>query len=689
MHWQYVSYALPLIIAAAISFAVAVFAWRRRTAPGATALALLMLAAAEWSLAYALRLASVDLPTKIFWSQVRYLGIVVTSTAWLVFALQYTGRGTKWLTRRGLAWLAVEPLVILLLVWTNKYHNLIWTNIELESVGSLLVWHASHGMAWWVHTVYSYLLILLGDFLIIQVFIRSPRLYREQAGALLLGMLAPLLGNVLSVFGLALAWAIFHPQLLDIVPVAREAIIEGLQDGLLVLDAQGRVVELNPAIQRIIGRPAKEIIGQPAVQALAGWPDLAALCHDMTETQVEIVLGEGGAQRIFDLRSSFLRDYRERITGRLVILRDITERKRTEKALQRGTMRLQMAADVARSAAFTHGLDDLLERTANLIQDRFGFYHAAIFLVDERGEHVILKAATGEAGRAMLERGYKLAMDEISIVARVTSTGQSRIALDVGADAVHFENLLLPETRSEMTLPLQVGGRVIGALDVQSREMAAFDEDDMAASQMVADQLAVFIENARLLQEMEQTMRDLEVASGRYTQESWAAVTQRHDRPVGYRYNRLGVEPVAGPRAEALQAWQQGRPIVATVQPEAQDSGQFASGALAVPITLRGQVIGLLDLRSEDEAFSPETVSLVKEVAGRLALAMENARLLEDTRRRATREQVTREITDKMRQATDMKSLLRITAEQLNSALGAAQTYVRLDTGDTVDGDAE
>jgi len=674
MHWQYVSYALPLVIAAAVSFAVAVFAWRRRTAPGATALALLMLAATEWSLAYALRLASVDLPAKIFWSQVRYVGIVVTSTAWLVFALQYTGRGAKWLTRRGLAWLLVEPLVVLLLVWTNKYHNLIWTNIELESVGSLLVWHASHGAAWWVHAIYSYLLLLLGNLLIIQVLIRSPRLYREQAGALLLGMLAPLLGNVLSVFGLvstpldltpfafvamglALAWAIFRPQLLDIVPVAREAIIESLHDGLIVLDMQCRVVELNPALQHIIGRPATEMIGQPAAQALADWPDLAAHCHDMIETQAEIVLGEGGTQRTFDLRISFLRDYQERVTGRLVILRDITERKRTEKALQRGTIRLQMAADVARSVAVTHGMDDLLERTANLIQDHFGFYHAGIFLVDEQGEYAVLKAATGEAGRTMLERGYQLKMDEISAVARVASTGQPCLALDVGADAVHFENPLLPETRSEITLPLQVAGRVIGALDVHSQEPAAFGEDDLVASQAVADQLAVFIENARLLQEMEQTMRDLEAASGRYTQESWAAVSQRSERPVGYRYSRAGVEPVAGP-------YQDGEPV--------------AGGALAVPITLRDQVIGVLDLRSEGETFSPETVSLVKEVAGRLALAMENARLLEDTRRRAQQEQLLRAATAHMHESSDMETVLKTAADEMYKALGLDEIVIRL-----------
>ncbi len=682
MHWQYVSYALPLFAAAAISVAVAAFAWRRRTAPGATALALLMLAAAEWSLAYALRLASVDLPAKIFWSQVRYVGIVVTSTAWLVFAVQYTGRGVKWLTRRGLAWLAIEPLAVLLLVWTNKYHHLIWTNIELESVGSLLMWRASHGAAWWVHTGYSYLLILLGDFLIIQVFMRSPRLYREQAGALLLGMSAPLLVNVLTTFnlistpldltpfafvgmGLALAWGIFHPRLLDIVPVAREAIIAGLHDGLIVLDMQGRVVELNPVSQQLLGRPAKEVIGQLAVQALSSWPALAVHCHDAREREreVEIVLGEEGTQRTFDLRISFLRDSQEYVTGRLIMLRDITERKRAEEALRRGTRRLQLAADVARSVAVTHGLEELLDHTVNLIQGRFEFYHVGIFLLDERGEYAVLKAATGEAGRMLLERGYQLKMDEISIMGRVISTGQPSIALDVGADAVHFEHPLLPETRSRIVLPLQVGGRVTGVLDVQSREPAAFDEDDMVASQAIADQLAVFIENARLLQEMEQALRDLEVASGRYTAESWATVAQRRDRPGGYRYSRAGIEPVTGGRAEA------------------QDGEPAAGGVLAVPITLRDQVIGMLDLRSEGESFSPETVSLVKEVAARLALAMENARLLEDAQRRAQREQLLRAGTAHMRESSDMETVLKTAANEMYAALELDEIVLRLTIG--------
>jgi PAS domain S-box-containing protein len=179
--------------------------------------------------------------------------------------------------------------------------------------------------------------------------------------------------------------------------------------------------------------------------------------------------------------------------------------------LDRRSLELMVAAEVARDATRSVGLDELLNRAANLIRERFGFYHAGIFLVDEQGEYAVLRAATGNAGRQMLADGHKLKVGEVGMVGYVIQTGHPRIVLDVGADAVHFENPLLPETRSEMTLPLQVGERIIGALDVQSRREAAFDKGDVAVLRIMADQLAVAIEKARLF---EQTQAILEERLG-------------------------------------------------------------------------------------------------------------------------------------------------------------------------------
>ena len=376
MHWQYTPYVFPLGIAAAVSVALALFAWRHHPAPGVTAFVLLMLAVAEWSLGYALRLASVELEAKLFWAKVRYLGIVIVPAVWLVFALQYTGRD-RWLTRRNLALLAIEPLCTLLLVWTSDWHDLYWSSTRLDRQGLFVTFGSTHGVGFWVHATYSYLLLLLGALLFIQALVRSPRLYRGQTITMLVGVLAPLAGNVVSTFnlgpfphldltpfaftltGLAVVWGHFRFRLLDIVPVARDTVIESMSDGVVVLDAQSRIVDLNPAAQSIIGCTASEAIGQHASQVLSDRPDgsmtrlsgstelgevspkselaevLIGHYSDVVEAHAEIVLGENAAQQYFDLRISPLHDWRGRLTGRLIVLRDVTERKRAEGELQK------------------------------------------------------------------------------------------------------------------------------------------------------------------------------------------------------------------------------------------------------------------------------------------------------------------------------------------------------------------
>lgn len=339
--------------------------------------------------------------------------------------------------------------------------------------------------------------------------------------------------------------------------------------------------------------------------------------------------------------------------------------------LERRAVQLQTAAEVARDAASARELDDLLNRAVSLIQERFGFYHAGIFLLDEDEEYAVLRAALSEGGRRMLAREHRLKVGEVGIVGYAAGTGEPRIALDVGEDAVFFDNPDLPHTRSETALPLKVRDRVIGVLDVQSTEAAAFDEDDVAVLQTMADQLAVAIQNARLLQEMQQTVRELEAASGRYTREAWQA-----ERSRGYRYRGLGVEPASEHPPEALQVWTEGD----TVVHRAEDSGDDGVNALAVPVKLRDQVLGVLDLRFEGEPASPETISLVEEVADRLALALESARLLEETQSRARREQTIRQITEQMRRAVDVETILQTTIAQLGEAVSAPRVYVRLGT---------
>jgi GAF domain-containing protein len=358
-------------------------------------------------------------------------------------------------------------------------------------------------------------------------------------------------------------------------------------------------------------------------------------------------------------------------------------RVRTRKLEQRASQ-LRAAAEVTRDTTAARELDELLNRAVDMIRRRFGFYHAGIFFVDETGEWAVLRAATGDAGRQLLEQGHKLRVGKSGIVGYVAATGEPRIALDVGVDAVHFRNPLLPETRSEMALPLRIGRRVIGALDVQSREETAFDEEDISILQTIADQLAVAIENARLLQEMQQAMHELEIASRRYTQESWRTGT---DQVLGYRYRGMDIEPAAEQPPEARQAWLTGESVVATVQSSG-DGGEDAVSVASIPIKLRGQVIGVLNLRSSKEDIPSRTVAQIEEVADRLAMALENARLLEETERRARREQLLGEMTARFTQSLDMDTLLRAAVRELGQLPNVAEASVHVGAlGESTPGD--
>ncbi|RLC64326.1 MAG: hypothetical protein DRI80_01675 [Chloroflexota bacterium] len=373
-----------------------------------------------------------------------------------------------------------------------------------------------------------------------------------------------------------------------------------------------------------------------------------------------------------------LGDEFNRMAGRLADLIGSLERRVAERTadLERRSVQLEAAAQVAREAAAIRDMDQLLDATVHLISERFGFYHAGIFLLDEPGEYAVLQAASSEGGRRMLERGHKLKVGEVGIVGYVAGTGQPRVALDVGEDAVFFDNPDLPETRSEMALPLRVRERVIGVLDVQSTQEAAFSDEDVAILATMADQLALAIENARLLEESQRALRELEALYGRRAWEAWRERTAR--RPTAYRYTGVEVEPA--PPSFVLERGS----LPLSDEPAVLQEGDGRQ--LVAPIRLRGQTLGSIVLRRdpEEEPWSPEEVALMEEVSTQIALALENARLLEETQRRAEREHLVREITARVRASMDMDTILETAVRELGRALGTDRAFVRLSTGMSV-----
>ena len=375
MAWRYTAYSVLPFIAALVSCAVAMVALRRRSVTSATSLALLAGSIAIWCAGHALELGSATLDAAVFWSKVQYVGIVATPVAAAMFALEYTGH-QRLLRRRAALLMLLIPLVTLALVWTNEWHGLVWRQAALMVGDNYVALDPRYGPWFWIHTVFSYLCLLAYTLLLLRSLLHSPDLYRWQIGALLGAALAPWVGNVLfisgvspfgrldltpfafTISGLLMAVGLLRFRLLDIVPFARDAAIESMSDGLLVLDEGGRVVDANPAALRMLARSAADVIGRPARDIFAEWPDLVARYRMTSMVAEEITIGEGDDLHCFDLRITPLHGWRGRFTGRLVVWRDITERKLAEEELQRQNraltelhVELSRAKEVAEAAS--------------------------------------------------------------------------------------------------------------------------------------------------------------------------------------------------------------------------------------------------------------------------------------------------------------------------------------------------
>ncbi|MBN2004972.1 MAG: substrate-binding domain-containing protein [Anaerolineae bacterium] len=342
--------------------------------------------------------------------------------------------------------------------------------------------------------------------------------------------------------------------------------------------------------------------------------------------------------------------------------------------VQRRAVLLTGAAEISRATTSLTSVSELLTQAVNLMYDRFHLYYAGIFLVDETRQWAVLSAGTGEAGRLMLKHGHKLEVGGASMIGTCIAQRQAHITFDADHDSRIRRNPLLPDTRSEMALPLISRDRVIGAMTIQSTQPHAFSEDDITALQTMADQLANAIENARLFEQMEQSRRELEIASGHYTQETWQQFVQDAGQ-IGYRTHSLGIQPTAEMHLEAREALRQNAPVVTNLIAE---TGAPSGSALGVPVRLRNQVLGVLDLRFESENVPPETVALVEQIADRLAISLESARLLQETLSTAEREQRISRVTSQMRENLDVDAVVKIAAEQIREIMDLSSVAIRL-----------
>ncbi|MCH7480102.1 MAG: GAF domain-containing protein [Chloroflexi bacterium] len=312
--------------------------------------------------------------------------------------------------------------------------------------------------------------------------------------------------------------------------------------------------------------------------------------------------------------------------------------------LERRAIQMETAAEVAREAAAIRDLQELLDQVSTLISERFGFYHTGIFLIDDTGEYAVLQSANSEGGQRMLARGHKLQVGKVGVVGYSAGQGEPRIAQDVGADVIYYDNPDMPATRSEMALPLMVRNQVIGVLDVQSEQANAFSAEDVQVLQTLADQIALAIENTRLFQSSQDAIEELEYLYGREIGQAWKKRIE--NKSSTYQYSRTGSSRSQNESTEYFDENQQ---------------------KISRPITFRGHTIGSLDLMREADQnpWSDDEISLIEEIMEQTALALESARLSEQIRLRSDQIQLLQEVTALAASTLDETILLETAAQKI------------------------
>jgi GAF domain-containing protein/HAMP domain-containing protein len=337
--------------------------------------------------------------------------------------------------------------------------------------------------------------------------------------------------------------------------------------------------------------------------------------------------------------------------------------------LEQHSAYLEAAADVGRTVSVVLDPDILIPQVVKTIRERFDLYYVGLFLLDESHEWAVLRAGTGEAGRRMLARGHRLRVRD-GMVGWAIANGDARIALDVGDDAVRFDNPDLPETRSEAALPLRSRGRVLGALTVQSVEEAAFDQDAIVVLQTMADQVAAALENAQLYARSEEALAAERRAYGEMSNNAWLQ-TFRARANLGYVSGSAGIQPVDGKwQPESLSVFDSGKTI------------QADELTLAIPIIFHGEILGAVRLRKAEDAgaWTADEVALMETITDQLGVALESARLFGDSQRRATYEQMTSDISTRLRETLDIETVMRTAAQELRQALSLPEVTIRLGT---------
>lgn len=350
MIFSFPLYSLVFLLCGMVMLGLAVVIWSRRPAPGVVPLTIFLTAGAIIPITAAFEPAFADLSNKILWLKISGLGIESAGVAWLAFSLDYTG-SSWWKRPRNLILISLEPVITLILGWTNEFHGWMWSDLYLTNGATRATLICEYGPWFFIDAIYQYSLFLAGIVILARFGIQKSRIYRKQVIILLAGTIIPIFGNILSVLGINLIYGfkltpialvfssiifsitILQFHLMDVVPVAYKALVNNMPDGILVLDLKGNIIDMNPAIERMIQKNKLIVQGKRLAEV---WPVLdKAISSTFFQQHEKISVNYDGSDRTLSISMVILKDKKERTTGKLIALRDITEFKKAQQSLEK------------------------------------------------------------------------------------------------------------------------------------------------------------------------------------------------------------------------------------------------------------------------------------------------------------------------------------------------------------------
>ncbi|HEY9075084.1 MAG TPA: histidine kinase N-terminal 7TM domain-containing protein [Anaerolineaceae bacterium] len=695
-------------LAAMVAFVIATLTWNRRATPGSRYFSLLMTSIAVFSLTNSLEAGAISYEAKVFWSKVSYLSVTTIAPFWLLFASSYSQNIQRW-KRVQITFLWVIPLITLALAWTNEQHRLIWQSITPVSAepGARLVYH--HGLWLWLHAAYAYLLVLIGAFTIAQTGWRARALYRKQAVALVVAAFVPFLGNILYLFdlvpwqgldltpiafllaGIIVFFSLYRYRMLDLMPVAYKAVFASLLDGVIVLDTQNRIEDMNPTVRHWLG-VGDEVIGKPLEDVLPSKEIIQryANVHELHE-KIRYTGNEGSVT--FDMMISPLLDQRKRLQGRVIVLHDISQDERRSQQIE-GIHALAQAALSAQT------LQDSLQTLADRLGELFGAAGAYITLWEEEQQRVIPAAAYG----SFREIYPKISVQpgEISMTASVLQSGKVLATEDtLHSSYISPRFAAMFPTRSILGVPLITGGRRLGAALIAYSEPHRFTPEEITLGELAGGQIAFALEKIRLYEESRRRASQLAalnaisqtVASFLDIQQVFKSVVERLREAFGFDGVHLYVlkgDVLHFGAQTGIFNWG-GRPEIPTrigvvgravrtrqiqVVPDTALDPDYLTDTAGIksivcfPLMHGEAVLGVLTVMSTEKgSFTPSDVNLVALFADQAAIAIANANLFEAERRQRQQAEALRDMAILLNQSLELPVLANLILEGIRRVI--------------------